>query len=146
MALLPQIPASITAELLEKHYRGNVSDQFGIHFTNVGPDFVEGTMKVDERQRRTGGIMNGGVSLLLVETFGSVGACCMIDYPKQNALGIQVSANHLGIAKSGDTLTVIARPVHTGKTTHVWNVEIKNQAGKPISSGRITLLIVAGQA
>ena len=64
-----------------------------------------------------------------------------IDVKKQNVFGIQVSANHLAVARPGDKLLAQSRVVHLGRTTHVWDVEISNQAGKKVSSGRITMLV-----
>jgi 1,4-dihydroxy-2-naphthoyl-CoA hydrolase len=64
-----------------------------------------------------------------------------IDPIKQNAFGIQVSANHLSVARPGDVLTARSKAIHIGKTTHVWDVNITNQTGKIVSTGRITMLV-----
>jgi 1,4-dihydroxy-2-naphthoyl-CoA hydrolase len=120
---------------------GQLPESFGIRITEIGTDSVTGTLTVDERHLRPGKIMNGGVSLVLIETLGSVSSCLYIDLEKQNAFGIQVTANHLSIAKPGDILTAKSSAVHLGKTTQVWDVSIMNQKNKLISSGRITMLV-----
>ncbi len=121
--------------------RGQLPESFGINITAVEKDSVSGTLTVDHRHLRPGNIMNGGVSLVLLETVGSVSTCLFIDPAQYNAFGIQVTANHLSVARPGDILTARSTPVHIGKTTQVWDVNITNQKGKLVSSGRITMLV-----
>ena len=136
------IPSTVTPEYLEKVCSVNqVPEVLGLRFSEVGPDFIKGTLTVDHRHLRPGGIMNGGISLVIIETLGSVASFCTLNSEKQNALGIQVTANHLRIANPGDVITGTATPIHIGKTTHIWDVNIENQNKKLISSGRITMLI-----
>ncbi len=121
--------------------KGQLPESFGINITSVEKDAVSGTLTVDHRHLRPGNIMNGGVSLVLLETIGSVSTCLYIDPAQYNAFGIQVNANHLSVARPGDILTARSTPVHIGKSTQVWDVNITNQKGKLISSGRITMLV-----
>lgn len=121
--------------------KGLLPESFGIELTAVEKDSMTGMLKVDHRHLRPGNIMNGGVSLVLIETMGSVSSCLHLDIERQNAFGIQVSANHLGIAREGDILTAKSLAVHIGRTTQIWDVNITNQKGKLISSGRITMLV-----
>ncbi len=121
--------------------KGQLPESFGIDITEVGKDFVTGTLTVDHRHLRPGNIMNGGVSLVLLETMGSISTCLFIDPERFNAFGIQVNANHISVARPGDVLTARSKPVHIGKTTQVWDVNILNQTGKLVSSGRITMLV-----
>jgi 1,4-dihydroxy-2-naphthoyl-CoA hydrolase len=113
----------------------------GIEVSQVESNSVTLELVVDERHLRPGNIMNGGVSLLLIETAGSISSYLNIDREKQNSFGIQVSANHTAIARPGDKLLAKSIPVHLGKTTHIWDVNITNQNGKVISSGRVTMLV-----
>jgi 1,4-dihydroxy-2-naphthoyl-CoA hydrolase len=121
--------------------KGQLPETFGIDIIEAGKSFIVGQLKVDQRHLRPGNVMNGGVSLVLIETVGSISSYLYIDPKRQNAFGIQVSANHLAIARHGDVLTARSSAVHIGRTTQVWEVEIKNQNDKIVSSGRITLLV-----
>jgi 1,4-dihydroxy-2-naphthoyl-CoA hydrolase len=121
--------------------QGQLPESFGIDITSVEKDSVTGTLVVDHRHLRPGNIMNGGVNLVLLETMGSISTCLYLDPEKYNAFGIQVNANHLSVARPGDVLTARSVPVHVGKTTQVWDVNITNQKGKLVSSGRITMLV-----
>ena len=136
------IPQHITVEQLNQDFvKDQLPENFGLTFTEVGKDYIKGQLSIDERHLRPGRIMNGGVSLVLIETLGSMSAACLIDPEKQNPLGIQVSANHLTIARPGDVITATSKPVHIGRTTQIWEVAITNQKNQLVSSGRITLLI-----
>lgn len=121
--------------------KGQLPEAFGLDITEVGEDSMTGVLTVDERHLRPGNIMNGGVSLVLIETMGSMSSYLYIDFEKQNSFGIQVTANHISIAKPGDVLTAKSQAVHIGRTTQIWDVNIKNQNGKMVSSGRITMLV-----
>jgi 1,4-dihydroxy-2-naphthoyl-CoA hydrolase len=121
--------------------KGQLPETFGIELIAMEKDSMTATLTVDHRHLRPGNIMNGGVSLVLIETMGSVSACLYLDIEKQNAFGIQVSANHLGVARAGDILTAKSTAIHIGKTTQIWDVNITNQKGKMVSSGRITMLV-----
>jgi 1,4-dihydroxy-2-naphthoyl-CoA hydrolase len=128
-------------KIKEYSIKGQLPEAFGIEIVEVSEDSMTGKLTVDERHLRPGNIMNGGVSLVLIETLGSFSSYLHIDPEKQNAFGIQVSANHLSIAKPGDVLLAKSSPVHIGKTTQIWDVNITNQRNKLVSSGRITMLI-----
>ena len=137
-------PETLTPAYLDQVCTQNqLPGVLGFHFTAVGKDFISGSLKVDQRHTRPGGIMNGGISLVIIETLGSVASFCTLNPKTQNALGIQVNANHLGISRPGDVLTGTAKPIHVGKSTHIWEVDIRNQDQKLISTGRITMLITA---
>jgi uncharacterized protein (TIGR00369 family) len=128
-------------KIKDQSIKGQLPEAFGIDIIEVGESSITGQLTVDQRHLRPGQIMNGGVSLVLIETIGSFSSYLFINPEKQNAFGIQVSANHLSIARPGDVLTAKSVLVHQGKTTQVWDVFITNQIGKTISSGRITMLV-----
>lgn len=136
-------PSTVTLPDIQSSGKGTLSDTLALEFTELGSDFLKGALVVDKRHLRPGGIVNGGVYLAMIETVASVAARCVIHGQGKNSLGIQVSANHLGVAVPGDKLTATARPAHLGRTTHLWEVEIHNQKAKLLSKGTITLLLVS---
>lgn len=136
------LKTKLTLENLRNHsIKGQLPEALGIEIEAVTEDSITASLVVDERHLRPGKIMNGGVSLMLIETVGSFSSYIRLDPEKQNAFGIQVSANHLSIARPGDKLFATSAPVHIGRTTQVWDVTITNQKQKLISSGRITMLV-----
>ena len=133
---------NLTLETIRQNFmQDQLPETFGIEIVELSSNSVTGELVVDERHLRPGKIMNGGVSLVLIETLGSVSSCLYIDLKKQNTFGIQVNANHISVARPGDKLTAKSSSVHIGRTTQIWDVTITNQLGKLISSGRITMLV-----
>jgi 1,4-dihydroxy-2-naphthoyl-CoA hydrolase len=98
------------------------------------------TMEVTPRVHQYVGIMNGGVSLYLCETAASIGVVAGADLSKVTPVGIEINANHLRAVSQG-TITVEARPIHTGRTMSVWSIEITNDKGKLVCTSRLTMLI-----
>ena len=109
--------------------------------TAVGDDFIRGRIPVDKRTRQPYGLLHGGVSVVLAETLGSCGAGFSTpeDY---RAVGLDINANHLKGATSG-WVTGIARPVHIGRTTQVWQIDMRNDAGEMTCVSRITMAVLA---
>lgn len=104
------------------------------------PDTCMAKMPVDDRNIQPFGYLSGGATLALAETLAGVGSCslCPGTYP----MGMTVNSNHMHAAKKGDTVTATARIIHQGKTTHVWQVEVRNEAGEMISNISVTNYIV----
>ena len=113
----------------------------GIEFTEVGDDYLVARVPVDERTRQPFGLLHGGVSVVLAETLGSVGAY-HASPEGWMAVGLDINANHLRAAKSG-WVTGTARPVHLGKTTQVWQIDMVNDAGELTCVSRITMAMLA---
>ncbi|MBF6631684.1 MAG: hotdog fold thioesterase [Comamonas sp.] len=115
----------------------------GIEITEVGDDFLVGRVPVDHRTKQPFGLLHGGVSVVLAETLGSIAA--FHASPEGHlAVGLDINANHLRSARSG-WATGTAKAVHIGRTTHVWQIDIVDDAGKQICASRITMAILPPQ-
>jgi 1,4-dihydroxy-2-naphthoyl-CoA hydrolase len=112
----------------------------GIVFTEIGKDFVRGTMPVDARTVQPYGLLHGGASVALAETLGSTGAAMCVDDEYQ-VVGQEINANHVRAGRSG-LVTGTARPVHIGGRTHVWSIDIVNDAQKLVCISRITVAVI----
>jgi 1,4-dihydroxy-2-naphthoyl-CoA hydrolase len=120
---------------------GTLDALLGIVFTEIGDDFVRATMPVDARTRQPYGLLHGGASVALAETLGSTGATMCIDVKEYQCVGQEINANHVRSARAG-LVTGTARPVHLGGRTHVWIIDIVNEAGKLVCTSRLTVAIV----
>lgn len=118
-----------------------MGDHLGIVFTEIGEDYLKATMPVDQRTRQPYGLLHGGASVVLAETLGSVGSHLMVDNSKFNCVGLEINANHLRGVREG-LVTGIARPLHTGKTTHVWDIKIYDDREKLICVSRLTVAVI----
>ena len=113
----------------------------GIEFLEVGDNFIRARAPVDSRTRQPMGILHGGISVLLAEMLGSCGAACASP-PGHRAVGLEINANHLRSVAEG-WVTGITRPIHIGRTTHVWQIDLTNEKGQPTCVSRITMMILA---
>jgi uncharacterized protein (TIGR00369 family) len=131
----------ICVELLTAGTRKTADEHLGIEFVEVGDDYIVGRVPVDERTRQPYGLLHGGVSVVLAETLGSCGAAFSCP-PGYRAVGLDINANHLRGVSSG-WVTGTARSVHRGRTTHVWQIELRDEAGNMTCISRITMAILA---
>lgn len=130
----------VSVESLTQLHVGTTVALLGIEFLEVGDDFIRARVPVDERTRQPAGILHGGVSVVLAETLGSCGAAFSLP-AGQRAVGLDINANHLRSASSG-WIHGITRPVHIGRSTHVWHIELSNEAGELTCVSRITMAIL----
>jgi 1,4-dihydroxy-2-naphthoyl-CoA hydrolase len=132
---------AISVAELTRASRNTAVSHLGIEFLEVGDDFITARVPVDARTRQPFGLLHGGVSVVLAETLGSAAAnhACA---PGHQAVGLDINANHLRGAKSG-WVTGTTRPVHIGRSTQVWQIDMVNDAGDPICVSRITMAVLA---
>lgn len=127
-------------ELTAVHVNTAVA-RLGIEFLEVGDDFIRARVPVDHRTVQPYGLLHGGVSVVLAETLGSCGAA--YSCPEgHRAVGLDINANHLRGSTSG-WVTGITRPVHIGRSTQVWQIELSNDAGELTCVARITMAVLA---
>jgi 1,4-dihydroxy-2-naphthoyl-CoA hydrolase len=116
-------------------------EHIGIEFTEIGDDFIRGTMPVDGRTHQPYGLLHGGASVALAETLGSTGATMCVDTREYQCVGQEINANHVRAARNG-LVTGTARPVHLGGRTQVWVIDIVNEAGKLVCTSRLTVAVI----
>jgi len=125
---------------LPQPFPGTMMEHLGILITEVGPDFLRGTMPVDNRTHQPFGLLHGGASVTLAETLGSFGAMLVIDDSKQFCVGQEINANHIRGVREG-LVTGTARPYYIGKTSQIWGIEIKNEKDQMACVSRLTMAI-----
>ena len=112
----------------------------GIVFTEIGSDFLKGTMPVDKKTIQPYGILHGGASVVLAETLGSAASSMAVD-DQHYTVGMEVNANHIKSVTKG-IVTGTAKPVHLGNTTQVWDIIIKNDKGQLTCISRLTMAVL----
>lgn len=113
----------------------------GIEFVDCGPDWVRARMPVDHRTHQPFGRLHGGASVALAETIGSMAGAMVVDPSKFVGVGMEINANHLRPVRDG-WVYATARPEALGRTTHVWTIRIKDEAGKLVCISRFTFAII----
>lgn len=116
-------------------------EALGIKTVSLDKNLVILTMPVDGRTRQPAGYLHGGASVALAETAASIGAMANIDTEQSNVFGMEINANHIKSKRDG-MVTALAKPIHLGKTSMVWEIQIVDEAEKLICISRCTLGIV----
>jgi 1,4-dihydroxy-2-naphthoyl-CoA hydrolase len=140
----PEIEEKIKpkAERLFSQGKKNMGDALGIEFEKISTREMVAVMPVNERTIQPFGILHGGASVVLAETLASVGAYLNLTREDQAAVGLEINANHIRPVKSGNRVRGIARPIHRGAKTQVWEIRIETESGKLVSISRCTLAVV----
>ncbi|WP_029526752.1 hotdog fold thioesterase [Polaromonas glacialis] len=133
----------ISVELLTASSVNTAVPHLGIEFLEVGDDFIRARVPVDARTVQPYGLLHGGVSVVLAETLGSCGAAYCAP-AGQRVVGLDINANHLK-GTTGGWVTGITRPVHIGRSTQVWAIELRNDAGELTCVSRITMAVLAAK-
>lgn len=131
-AMLEQLNA-LAADTADSH--------LGIELTEIGADFICGTVTVDKRTRQPFGLLHGGVSVVLAESLGSVAANLCVDPAKFMCVGLDVNANHVRSVRAGK-VTGTARPFRIGRTTQVWGIELEDDRQRLTCVARLTVAVL----
>jgi len=119
---------------------GGVARLLDIELVDTTPERVTATMPVTEKHHQPFGVLHGGVNVVLAESVASVGA--YLAAPEgHTAVGMEVNANHVRSVRQG-RLVAVATPLHTGRTSHVWDVKIHHEGETLVCVSRCTLAIV----
>ena len=135
------INPNITLEQLNALNKNTMMEHLDIEFTAIGEEFVSAKMPVDHRTHQPFGLLHGGASVTLAETLGSVASTCVIDNKTKFCVGLEINANHLKAIKEGYVYGT-TRPIHLGKSTHVWEIRIEDDKSQLICISRITMAIL----
>ena len=134
-----------TNELLEQTANNELLRFLGVEIETAEKEKVVLSMEVTPKVHQYVGIMNGGVSLFLCETAASVGAVVNTDLTKYTPVGIEINANHLRAVSRGK-ISIEGKPLYSGRTISVWNIEIYNDRRKLVCTSRCSILLRKGAA
>ncbi|WP_204667893.1 hotdog fold thioesterase [Gracilibacillus alcaliphilus] len=113
----------------------------GMTVTVQSPEQTVVEMLVTDKVKQPMGFLHGGATTALAETAASLGGMQHVDSTKQSIVGIEINCNHLRSKKDGKIIAV-AHPIHVGRTTMVFQVDIKDEMDKLVASSRCTLGII----
>lgn len=126
---------------LSHHQKDNALESLGIQLTEIGDNFLVGTMPVDNRTKQTYGVLHGGSSVLLAESLGSIASNLVVDSSVYACVGQEINANHIRPVRTG-VVTGVAVPVHIGRGSHIWTIKITNEDDKLVCFSRLTVAVI----
>ena len=121
--------------------KNTICEVLDITFDAFDDNSITASMVVDHRTHQPFGLLHGGASVVLAETLGSMASYMCIDQKQFYCVGLEVNANHLRGVRSG-RVSAVARPVHRGRTTHVWDIRLTDDTGKLTCISRLTIAVV----
>lgn len=116
-------------------------EALGMEIVTLEKNRVVMTMPVDERTHQPAGYLHGGASVLLAETAASIGGFLNVNEEEEAVFGVEINANHLKSKREG-VVTATATPIHIGRTTQVWNIDIRDEQDAKICISRCTIGVV----
>jgi len=132
----------VTLEWIRDRSQNTMASHIGIEFTELGPDFLRATMKVDSRTCQPMRILHGGASAALAETIASIAASATVDRTRFACVGQEINANHVRPVPEGQLVTGTTRPIHIGARSQVWATEIVNERGQLVCISRMTIATI----
>jgi uncharacterized protein (TIGR00369 family) len=128
-------------EQLNAMQKNTIGELLDIRFESFDDESLTASMVVDHRTHQPYGLLHGGASVVLAESLGSMAAYLCIDTSKFYCVGLEVNANHLRGVRSG-RVTAVAKAIHVGRTTQVWDIRLTNDDGKASCVSRLTVAVV----
>ncbi len=133
--------SSFGPEDLNGMSKNTIAEFLDIEVIEVGDDFLKARMPVTAKTHQPMGVLHGGASVVLAESIGSIAANCCLDNTKEYAVGQEINANHLRPISSGYVYATTT-PVHIGRRSHVWRIQIEDEQSKAICESRITMAVM----
>lgn len=136
---------SLDLDDLNELCKNTLAQTLDMQFIEVGDDYLSMRMPVNSNTHQPYGLLHGGASAALAETVGSVASALCTDPERYNCVGIEINCNHIKSVRNG-YVTATARPLHIGRTLHVWDIQIENEQKKRICASRLTVAIIPKKA
>ncbi|MEM7334686.1 MAG: hotdog fold thioesterase [Chloroflexota bacterium] len=131
-----------TPDIVQGFHVDTMAGHLEIKITEVGEDYLVAEMPITGRTVQPFRTMHGGASAALAETIGSVASQMTVDPSQKKCVGLTLNVSHIRAIPEGGKAIATARPFHLGRTTHVWDIQIKNEAGKLATVSRLTMSVL----
>jgi 1,4-dihydroxy-2-naphthoyl-CoA hydrolase len=128
-------------EDLNKSCENTMVSFLDIKMTEITEDSLVGVMPASDKVKQPYGIVHGGANCVLAESLGSLAANLTLDYTKSHAVGLSITTSHIKAVRNG-TIKGVAKPVHIGKKTQVWEIKSYNDANQLTSSTTLTMAVI----
>jgi len=128
-------------KIINSRSKNTLMETLDIKYVDIGDNYVVATMPVTSKVHQPAGILHGGATVALAESVGSTAAYRFVDNTTQEIRGLEITANHLRSLKEG-VVTATARPIHTGRTTHLWEIKVVDEDDKLVSLCKLTIIVL----
>ena len=116
-------------------------DALNMKVTEQSKQLIKVEMPITGNVKQPMGFLHGGATVALAETAASIGGMQHVDSKTEAIVGLEINCNHLKAKKEGKIIAE-ASPLHIGKKTSVWNIDIRDEEQQLIAISRCTLGVV----
>jgi uncharacterized protein (TIGR00369 family) len=116
----------------------------GLELTSIAPDEVRASLVVTPELLQPYGLLHGGVLCSVVETLGSVGGAAWFG-ERGHVVGTSNHTNLLRSARDGAQLSAVATPVHQGRTSQLWSVDVRDEQDRLVATGQLRVANLPAQ-
>jgi 1,4-dihydroxy-2-naphthoyl-CoA hydrolase len=127
--------------LLNARSTTTLDGTLGVVYSGFGADWLAATIPVDQRTHQPYGRLHGGASAALAESLGSLGANLCVDPARYHCVGQTLTVSHLSGIREGHVVGT-ARPIHRGRSSQVWQIDIRKPDGVPVSLASLTVAVL----
>lgn len=127
-------------QLVLENLKGTALEALGVEVVDWRPGSFAVAVTLDDRHRQPEGFLHGGISALLAETAASFAAAASVDLRSTMIFGVDLNITHLRPLREG-RLVATARPLHRGRSTQVFAVDLTEHAGKLVAAARCTVAV-----
>lgn len=118
--------------------KSTLVENLGIVFTEMGDEYLEARMPVDERTIQPYKVLHGGAILALAETIGGALSVMILNPQNYQVKGMEINANHVRSVPIGKHVKAKASFLHKGNNTHIIQIAIRDETGNLVSICRLT--------
>lgn len=125
---------------------GTLPDHLGMELISLTPTEVVAELAVRREVMAPNGFLHAGALVTLADTCCGYGCAASLPPSSSGFTTIELKSNHLGTLREG-RVRCVARPVHTGRTTQVWDATVTDAAtAKALVLFRCTQMVLYPKA
>jgi 1,4-dihydroxy-2-naphthoyl-CoA hydrolase len=138
MPLRPEI----TLDLLNHRGDGRLPGLMGYRVTAIEDGMLAAELDIRPELLAPNGYLHAATVIALADTACGYGCLAHLPAGAENFTTVELNSNFGSTAREG-TIATIARPMHLGNSTHVWDAVVTRKAdGKQIALFRCTQMIL----
>lgn len=127
---------------LMRRGEGRLPGFVGIEVVAVAPRMVSLRLRLRTEHLAPNGFLHGATVVALADTACGYGALAHLPAGAENFTTVELKTNYFGTVREG-TVLCDATPVHLGRTTQVWDAEVRSEAsGQRLALFRCTQMIL----
>ena len=131
----------MTPEYMKNRAAGSLIDRMGIEWEYAREGESAGYIEVKLEHLAPNGFLHAATVVALADSACGFGCLASLPEGAHSFTTLELKSNFLGTATSG-RITCVARMVHGGRTTQIWDAVVRNDAGREIALFRCTQFVL----